>query len=226
MANKAFLYLYPQKNIIDFQIENQSWNHENAGIQMDFESRFREVGDEYEKEKLREKNFSESTKSYSKSFSEILNMVIDERYRKNDFKIFFTLLDDMQISELIDVRQTDNLIYVGMDSKTHYTADSNGKHPYPDRDLILNQIGEVDNLVVSGFHLNDCVKKIARRAHLRGIKTLVDEELTELFGYNLNREDFDPKVFPSIDPREVIKDELVIDHFLKKRKNKPWLYQY
>jgi len=49
---------------------------------------------------------------------------------------------------------------------------------------LLNQLGDVDELIVGGFHAMDCVKKIGEVAIQMRINTLVDLDLTDLF-FNL-----------------------------------------
>jgi len=222
----VFLYLYPQKDILDFEIRHYSWIQEYPELQMEFESRLSETSDEYEQERLREEYCQEAAKSFKKVYSHKLNQAINLRYRKKGFKVFYALLDDGEVSDVVKVQPSDEIIYVGMNTKTHRTPDKNGKYPYPDRDFILNQLGNVSRLVVSGFHLHDCVKKVSRRAYARGINVLVDEELTELFGIHFQRSDFDVRKYPGINPRNIITNPEMFEYFLQRRRNKPWLYPW
>ena len=226
MPRKAFLYMYPQKEVLDFEIRNHSWNHDSIELQMEFESRLKDMSDEWEKERLREEYCDKELIPYRQVYSDKLNQAIDLRYRKKGFRIFYALLNDTQMSDVIRLEKEDEIIYVGMDEKTHRTPNKDGNYPYPDRDFILDGLGNLDKLIVSGFHLNDCVKKISRRAHLRGINVLVDEELTELFGGEIKRPEFDASKYPSIDPRDIITNPYLLEYFFKRRENKPWLYPW
>lgn len=59
------------------------------------------------------------------------------------------------------------------------------KRIYPKGDKILELCPyPVEELVVGGFHLWDCVDKTARWAYNQGINVLVDEDLTELFFFS------------------------------------------
>ncbi|MBS3078816.1 isochorismatase family protein [Candidatus Pacearchaeota archaeon] len=124
------------------------------------------------------------------------------------------------------MQPTDQIIYVGIDAETHRTPNADEHYPYPKSDFIMNQLGNVGRLVVSGFHLHSCVKKVARRAFLRGINVLVDEELTELFPFNLKQASFRPDTYPSINPFDIIKYPEMLEYFIRKRKRQPWLYQW
>lgn len=48
---------------------------------------------------------------------------------------------------------------------------------------IINQIGKTDEIIISEYHFQDCVKRYAKICIDLGIKTLVDLELTDLFFY-------------------------------------------
>ena len=52
---------------------------------------------------------------------------------------------------------------------------------YPNEKLLLQQLGSIDELVVGGYHVMDCVKRVAEVALDFGIDTLVDLDMTDLF---------------------------------------------
>ncbi len=157
------------------------------------------------------------------NYSKKLNSCIHYRYRLNGFSIVYALLDDSSVSDIIQLKPKDKIIYVGMDSKTHRTKKINGKYPYPNQDFILNQILPVDTLVVGGFHMWDCVEKLARRAHKKGINVLVDEDLTDFFAGRIIDKDFRIKKYPTYNPK--LEGQLYFESFMQARKNKPWLFQ-
>ncbi len=67
-----------------------------------------------------------------------------------------------------------------MSFRTH-TTEVDGNHPYPDSDHILKQLGRTDLLKLGGFHLDDCVSRLAKAANRKGLEVEVDDDLTELF---------------------------------------------
>ena len=83
----------------------------------------------------------------------ILNETIDRRYRQKDYQVIFVMFPDKKI--------------YGLDKK--------------EEDKIIEKLKDVDKLVIGGYHANDCVKKVAEKSLERGIDTLVDLDLTELF---------------------------------------------
>ena len=50
--------------------------------------------------------------------------------------------------------------------------------------MLLKQLGNIQELVVGGYHFHDCVKRVAEAALQMGINSLVDLDLTDLF-FNL-----------------------------------------
>jgi len=225
-TQNAFVFLYPHENQFDFEIRNYSWSYDFPEVQMEFDARLKAAVSKAEIKKIQEEYLDCTAKLFRPIYSGILNTSIDLRYRKNGFRIFYALLEGNPVSNVISLKSTDNFIYAGIDEKTHRTPNSDGKCPYPDRDFILDQLGNVNRLVVSGFHLNSCVKKTARRAYVRGINVLVDEELTELFGRDIQKPDFDPSKYPSINPTKTMTNPESFERFFRRRARQPWLYQW
>ena len=120
-------------------------------------------------------------KPFSKTYFDTLNAAIFLRYRQNNFGINWVTFDDRGIHPEVDVRNEDKIIKVSMDFITHSTERGDGTYPYPDNEVLLDQIPE-EYMVISGFHMWDCVEKFAKTAHKRGLDVLVDEDLTECFG--------------------------------------------
>ena len=163
---------------------------------------------------------------FKRRYEIALNHCIDERYRKKDFTIYYALLDDGMISEVIHRRRNDRIICVGMDSSTHRT-EVNGAYPYPNQDFILNQLMPTDLLRVGGFHAFDCCNRLGARAYERGIDVLVDEDLTQFFSLVFQHKDFKCDVYPSVNHRKELAphSDRLWKHFISRRENKPWYIQ-
>lgn len=218
----AFIYLYPQQEILDFEIENRSRGFDIAE-KSEFELRLEKAGEE-EKQRLVKEILDKKRREFKEAYSQKLNQCIDLRYRQKGFSINYALLDDGKISDVFVLQSSDRIIYVGMDGKTHRTLLEDKSYPYPNQDYILNQLGNLSSLRVAGFHLWDCVQRLAKRAHERGIDVLVDEDLTELFGFTFQKPKFRTDVYPSLNPREEM-DDGMLELFMERRKDKPWMFK-
>jgi hypothetical protein len=189
---KQFVFLYPIPEIINFEIENHGWS-EKRGIEF-----------------------------FKKKYKRVLNACIDTRYRKKDYKINYAIFDDTSVSDIINLQSSDTIIKVGLDFKTHTTKQSNGEYPYPNQDYILNQLGEISTIRIAGFHMWDCVERLAKRAYERGLNTLVDEDLTEFFAGRLRDPNFRIDKYPTYNPRD---NGEMSKFFIEARKECPWLWQ-
>lgn len=162
--------------------------------------------------------FRGGEESFRKEYMRALNSCIDLRYRQKDFGINYALFNDSSVSDIIEVRKSDRIIRVGLDFKTH-TANK----VYPNQDVTLNQILPTEKLVVAGFHMWDCVDKLARRAYERGIDVLVDEDLTEFLAGRFLEPWFKVGSYPSYNPKQM--SESLRIQFMSAREKRPWLWQ-
>ena len=190
---KQFVFLYPIPEIIDFEIKNHGWSEE-SGID-----------------------------EFRQKYKTAVNKCIDARYRQKGFGINYAVFDESSISDIIELQASDRIIKVGLDFKTHTTKQPNGEGLYPDQNYILNQFNGVQVVRIAGFHMWDCVERLAKRAYERELGTLVDEDLTEFFTRRFRNPDFKIEVYPTYNPRK--NHDSMFDMFMEARKEKPWLWQ-
>ncbi len=224
MVNKTFVFLYPQSEIFNQEIEHGSVFFEDANEEEKyayFLYKMQSAKTEIEKNALIKEAKKDKADSFKPVYSEKLNSCIHHRYRKNGFSIVYAVLEDCQVSDVIKLHQTDKIIRVGLDSKEHRTKRDDGTYPYPDQDYIINQLIPVDVLRVAGFHMWDCVEKLARRAYERGIDVLVDEDLTELFPWRLKDPNFRVKKYLNANSKNGAQTHFEV--LIESRRNKPWL---
>lgn len=123
----------------------------------------------------------------------ILNECIQKRYRDNGYQVVFALYPDKEISGVIP-KQEDRIIYTDILFSENSAVDENGKTKkdftpkYPNEQLLIKQLGDIEELVIGGYHFSDCVKRVGEIALAMGINTIVDLDLTDLF-FNLYRQE-------------------------------------
>lgn len=147
----------------------------------------------------------------------ILNETIDKRYRKNGYQIVYALYPDKKMFG-IEKQENDKIIYTDISFSQASAIDEKGNikqnfiPKYPDELYLLNQLGNVEELVVGGFHSTDCVKKVAEVALQNNIDTLVDLDLTDLF-FNLYRREnyFNKEIYDPTRLRQTLINSSVID---------------
>lgn len=193
MEFKKFVFLYPIPEIINFEIKNNGWS-EKGGID-----------------------------AFRKKYSNLLNKCIDRRYRKKGFEINYAVFNGSTVSEIIKLQSTDKIIEVGINFKMHTIKQPNGEYFYPSQDYILNQLGKVKIIRIAGFHMWDCVEKLAKRAHERKINVLVDEDLTEFFSWRIGDRDFKISKYPTYNAKK--HQGNMFEYFMKAREQRPWLWQ-
>jgi len=125
----------------------------------------------------------------------ILNKCIEKRYKEQDFEIIVAIYPDKEVYG-IDLNLIDKLIEtdVAFQEATCYDINGNDKPSeeikYPSEKDLFNKIGKVEEIIIAGYHFSDCVKRTAEYFNSRGVDTLVDLELTDLFFNNYYKEDF------------------------------------
>ena len=134
----------------------------------------------------------------------ILNECIQKRYRDKGYQVVFALYPDKNIFGIIP-KQEDKIIItdITFDEASAYYSDGTQKEnfvpKYPNEQFLINQLGNIDELVIGGYHSTDCVKRVGETALNMGINTIVDLDLTDLF-FSLYRnneyfqiDQYDPK---------------------------------
>ena len=153
--NKVFLYLYPIKEFSSLFLYHSDRSYDELCIEQPFD---------------------------------VLNQCIDKRYRENGYQVVFVLYPDKKMYG-IKKYDSDKVIYADVPfseatfSREKSEIGNNFVPRYPDENQIIAKLGVVDEIVVGGFHAQDCVKRLAEKARDLGIKSLVDLDLTDLFFY-------------------------------------------
>ena len=116
----------------------------------------------------------------------ILNNTINKRYREKGYQVVYALYPDKELYGL-KKKDEDMIIHTDILFSEASAYDENGNEKtnfvpkYPNEKLLLQQLGSIDELVVGGYHVMDCVKRVAEVALDFGIDTLVDLDMTDLF---------------------------------------------
>ncbi|MCL4375827.1 hypothetical protein M1394_03445, partial [Candidatus Marsarchaeota archaeon] len=165
-----------------------------------------------------------SYEDYKRMYANTLNECINIRYREQGFRVYFALLDNTKISDIVEVKEEDKVIFVGIDENRHRTRGENGEFTYPDQENILKQLGNISSLRVAGFHIWDCVEKLAIAAYQRLPDVLVDEDLTEFLAGRMLKKGFRKGRFPGYDLKN--EEGISLRLLFEARRDRPWLWQY
>ena len=186
---------------------------------------------------------------YYKAFSDNnsnprrINDIINDRYRKRGYKIYWLMFSDRndyrkpdlsQASRFIKISKKDIVIAAGISYK-NLVIDKK----YPEPSFILSQVKHLTKLAIGGFHQWDCVDKLARFAYYQGIPTFVDEDTTEMFFEKSTLSGEIPlyrkqkillgtgkkKRFAKIIEKVFCVTEQEIENIIQERKERPWLRQ-
>jgi len=239
-SQKTFLYLYPIQEYFEQALRmGESLCFDFVYPPLDYDEvqitlgEIKEIEGEYSQWKALE--YDLFWPIFKGIYQTVLNTCIDQRYRQHGYQITYLLFKDHSLSDMIELQPRDKIIYTDIDFKTHTTplgSPSNSgyfnlnekRFLYPNPDLIIDQLNNPSELRVAGFHLWDCVEKIAKRAYERGIPTLVDEDLTELLSSNMLNGGFRTDVYPSFNPH-LPEWKRFYHLFIDTRKGVPWLWQ-
>lgn len=190
-----FLFLYPVSVYFDIEINNHSYGKK------------------------------EGKAAYRQKYIELLNRCIDVRYRQKGFVINFAVFNGCPVSEVVKVYPLDKIIEIGLNFGGFLKKQPSGEYLYPDSDYILAQLGQIEQLVIAGFHMWDCVEKVAKRAYEKGLNVIVDEDLTDFFCGRIDYSEFTVEKYPGLNFRKILGPTHCLEDFLKARKIRPWLWQ-
>lgn len=116
----------------------------------------------------------------------ILNECIQKRYREKGYQVIFVLYPDKSLYGIIP-QPNDRIIYTDIKFTEASGIDENGKKKesfiskYPSEKYLLEQLGNIDDLVVGGYHAQDCVRRVCEYALDCGINSIVDLDMTDFF---------------------------------------------
>ena len=128
----------------------------------------------------------------------LINRLLDDDYRSQGYRVVWgmfsspeniSLPDYSCVSDIFDVREDDQVIAVGVTREDHMK-----QYMYPDPQAVVRSLFPLDYLVLGGFHLSDCLRRIASGAAALGVPSQYDLLLTDHFFYAC-RESFDHDFF-------------------------------
>jgi hypothetical protein len=139
------------------------------------------------------------------------------------------IADLSQLWSGISIKKSDIVCSCGVSFEDHC-----GLKRYPNPRIILDACPQpIEELIIGGFHLWDCVEKVARYAHEKAINVLVDEDLTEIFFGRIRGCDGIPSSSriplsreesqEAIRKRFIESSPLLFTWAQEARKGKPWL---
>lgn len=218
MSN-TFLYLYPVSEYFHHEIKRLAPHYENESFIA------KELSDYKNADSVDDQNIIKKialVKTYSlaeEQYFNTLNTCIDKRYRMQDYSIKFVTFSDTPVDYHVNVIGDDTIIHADISF-----SDMVERSIYANAQYIINQLrnsNEISHLRIGGFHMRDCVEKVAKSAYESGIDVLVDEDLTEFLTMNIKRGSFDESQFPGYNLNEALGGGI----FLLRPKF-PWLYNY
>lgn len=242
---KALIFAYPISEYIDFSIERaeflvieriSEYLMERDHMSEDDLDTLAESNPQLRKALQREHRVR--TRSILRQlFSSRINRAVQERYRDRGYDVHWVLFAEHQPSPLIEILPQDNIISADISFKTHTTKRPDGTYQYADTQQIIRHVRPYQDVVVTGYHVSDCVDRIAAATHAAGHQTLVDEDLTENFLYLSSKPGFRVHYFPSMKPEYLDnEDENTSEPFsmrelskklrAEEQKKRPWLYQW
>lgn len=126
-----------------------------------------------------------------------LNDTIYKRYKSKGYKVFVTLFDDTSLYGIMPTN-VDGIIDVG-NSFSAFTnikgKVSEDEIEFPNLDTMFESILDYEEIVITGFHYNSCVRQSLEYLRLKNKNVSVDLDLTENFSYVYNSIFFNKEVY-------------------------------
>ncbi len=166
---KYFLFLYPIKEYFNQEINDWSYGYIARNSN---KLKEKDIASDIEINKILKNEFKEKCKDK-------FNYIID-LYRNKDYVINFLTFDDKKVCDMIRLQEHDKILSAGITFEEHTTKNKDGTYNYASNEHVISQLNDVKKLSIGGFHLNDCVKRIADYSRERGIHTTIDKNLTEI----------------------------------------------
>lgn len=143
---------------------------------------------------------------------ELYGRIIDARYRQRGYRIVWLLYskpDDLRAPDMESADPRFGFCPNDVFLSARLPHVMNIKYFYPSGTRILCQLGPVEELVLGGFHQDDCVDRIARVAYRNGIRVSVDEDTTDWLKHYLHASQGEPPALVRT-PEEYVR--AFIDH--------------
>lgn len=159
-------------------------------------------------------------------YARIYQNLIHKRYP--GFQLIWMMFSESQSPEKPDMSQLWQGISIGKDDIVGACGVSFSEHCkkeiYPNPETILSFCPRpIEQLVIAGFHFWDCVEKVAKRAHEKGINVLADDDLTEFFFWRAGIPSSREKSIEKERKQLVKSGSFYLNLVRNARKGKPWL---
>lgn len=164
--------------------------------------------------------------------------VLSERFRRRGWQVVWVLFaldsdgtapNTALCSPFFTFHDADAFVVAPVSFATHCA-----EKRYPQPRALLEPLEPIGRLAVCGFHCTDCVDRIARYAHRRGIPVKVHEDLTDRFfaldtwrRVNAHPRAILTRTMPA-DPVVISRESLrgLVTHERRIRRRMPWLMQW
>ncbi|MBW6451479.1 MAG: hypothetical protein K0B02_02000 [DPANN group archaeon] len=157
---KAVLMLYPLKEFVDRDERDTSVNSFNLSTWGDYWSKVFDI-----------------TKDVFRDRFRLINKLI-EPYRDDDYKIIWAVFSDPKNYTISDVFDLKDDYKVNVDVKY---IDFIKEWKYPDEKNVLENLGDIEKLVIGGFHQSDCCQRFNNAALTLGIDVFINRYITDEF---------------------------------------------